>query len=290
MARAHANGIELEYDTFGSAGDPPLLLVMGLGAQLTAWPEDFCRQLADRGHLVIRYDNRDVGLSTKITDGPEPDVLAAMAGDVSSAGYTLEDMADDAAALLDALGIDRAHVVGASMGGMIAQTIAIRHPERVRSLCSIMSTTGAPEGLVPTPEALAVLLQPPATNREEAIERSVESSKVIGSTGFPLDEAQLRTRAAAAYDRCYEPMGVVRQLLAIQASGDRTAALQQLDVPTVVIHGSVDPLVPPLGGELTAKAIPGAQHVVIDGMGHDLPEGAWPVIVDAIVANAGSAR
>jgi len=289
MARAHANGIELEYETFGSVVDPPLLLVMGLGAQLTAWPDGFCQLLVDRGYRVVRYDNRDVGLSTKLTDAPEPDVLAALGGDLSSAGYTLEDMADDAAGLLDALGIDRAHVVGASMGGMIAQTIAIRHPARVRSLCSIMSATGSPESLAPTPEAMAVLMRPPGATREEAIERSVEASLVIGSTGFPVDVDVLRARAAAAYDRCYEPMGVVRQLLAIRASGDRTAALQQLDVPTVVIHGSVDPLVPPLGGELTAKAIPGAQHVVIEGMGHDLPEGAWPVIVDAIVANASSA-
>ena len=287
MARAQANGIELEHDSFGSPGDPPLLLVMGLGAQMTTWPEAFCQQLADRGYFVIRFDNRDVGLSTKLDDAPTPDLVAALGGDLSSASYSLEDMADDAAGLLDALGIASAHVVGASMGGMIAQTIAIRHPERVRTLASIMSTTGAPEGLVPAPEALEVLLRPPATTREEAVEASVAGSLVIGSTGFPVDEAELRRRAEAAYDRSYYPVGTARQLLAIQVSGDRTEALQQLDVPTVVIHGSIDPLVPPLGGELTAKAIPGAQHLVIEGMGHDLPEGAWPVVLDAIVANAG---
>jgi pimeloyl-ACP methyl ester carboxylesterase len=259
---------------------------MGLGSQLIAWPVPFCERLVDRGFFVIRFDNRDVGLSTKCTDGPPPDLFAAFTGDHSSASYTLEDMADDAVGLLDAIGVGSAHVVGVSMGGMIAQTIAIRHPARVRSLASIMSTTGAPEGLVPTGEALSALLRPPATTRDEAVAGSIEASHVIGSTGFALDEAWLRERAERAYDRCYDPAGTIRQLIAIQASGDRTAALQQLDVPTVVIHGSVDPLVPPMGGELTAKAIPGAHHVVVAGMGHDLPEGAWPVLIDAIVANA----
>lgn len=289
MTTAQANGIELEYDTFGDPTAPPLLLVMGLGAQMITWPEAFCEALVAAGFYVVRFDNRDCGLSTKITDGPEVDVLAALGGDFSSASYRLEDMADDAAGLLDALGIESAHVVGASMGGMIAQTIAIRHPERVRTLCSIMSTTGAPEGLVPTEEAMATLLRPPATDREGAIQASIEASLVIGSTAYPTPEAVLRARAERAYDRSYYPIGTVRQLVAIQASGDRTEALRQLDVPTVVIHGSIDPLVQPIGGELTAKAIPGAELLVIEGMGHDLPEAVWPQVIEAITTNAADA-
>jgi pimeloyl-ACP methyl ester carboxylesterase len=288
MPSTAANGITIEYDTIGEPSADPMLLVMGLGAQMISWPQGFCDALAARGFHVIRFDNRDVGLSSKIEDGPRPDVMAAFTGDVSSASYTLSDMAADATGLLDVLGIGAAHVVGASMGGMIAQTIAIEHPSRVRSLCSIMSTTGADE-VTPTEGAMTVLLRPPATERDQAIANSVEASKVIGSTGFDVPEELLRSRAAAAYDRCFYPIGIARQLVAVRASGDRTAALAGLDVPTVVVHGSVDPLVPPLGGELTAKAIPGAELVVVEGMGHDLPEGAWPVVVDAIARNAAKA-
>jgi pimeloyl-ACP methyl ester carboxylesterase len=280
-----ANGITIEYDTIGDAADPALLLVMGLGAQLTAWPDGFCKELAGRGFHVIRYDNRDTGLSSKITDGSAPDLGAALAGDTSSASYTLEDMSADGMGLLDALGVTDAHVVGASMGGMIAQTMAIRFPERVRTLCSIMSMTGDPAAEPPTDEAMAVLLRTPATTREAAIEASVEASKVIGSPAYPTDDAELRARAAAAYDRCFNPIGIARQLVAIQASGDRTAALATLDVPTVVIHGDGDPLVRPTGGEATAKAIPGAELVMIPGMGHDLPDALWSTIVDAVEAN-----
>jgi pimeloyl-ACP methyl ester carboxylesterase len=285
MPNAAANGITIEYDAIGDAADPALLLVMGLGAQLTAWPDGFCDRLAGRGFYVVRYDNRDVGLSSKITDGPRPNVVAAFAGDTSSASYTLEDMAADGMGLLDALGIDSAHVVGASMGGMIAQTMAIGHPARVLTLCSIMSTTGSPEAEPPTDEAMAVLLRTPATTRDAAIEASVAASKVIGSPTYPTDEAELRARAAAAYDRCFNPPGIARQLVAIQASGDRTEALRKLDVPTVVIHGDADPLVRPSGGELTAKAIPGAELVIVPGMGHDLPEPLWDQVVDTIVTN-----
>ena len=286
MPSTVANGITIEYLTTGDPGGEPLLLVMGLGAQLITWPDGFCEALAERGFHVIRFDNRDTGLSSKIEDGPRPDVLAAFAGDHSSASYTLSDMAADAVGLLDALGIDRAHVVGASMGGMIAQTIAIEHPRRVRSLCSIMSTTGDPAAGGPTPEAMAVLLRPPAQSRDEAIANSIEAGRVIGSTGFEVPEDALRARAEASYDRCFYPIGIARQLLAIQASGDRTAALADVATPTVVVHGAVDPLVPPAGGELTAKAIPGAELVMVEGMGHDLPEGAWPTVVEAIAANA----
>ena len=289
MPRATANGIELEYEVFGDEAAPPLLLVMGLGAQMIAWEDGFCTQLAGQGYRVIRFDNRDVGLSTK-TEGPLPDIMACLGGDASSATYTLDDMADDAVGLLDVLGIPAAHIVGASMGGMIVQTIAIRHPDRVLSLCSIMSSTGAPNVGAPTPDAMQELLRPVSTTKEEYLEASVRSSKVIGSTGFPFDEARARQRAELHYDRCYHPMGVARQLAAILAHGDRTEALGTVTVPTVVIHGDADPLVTPTGGEATAKAVPNAEHVVIEGMGHDLPEGAWPQLIDAITTNASSVR
>jgi pimeloyl-ACP methyl ester carboxylesterase len=287
MPNVPANGIDIEYDDFGDPSNPTLLLVMGLGAQMIVWDERFCQQLADRGFHVVRYDNRDVGLSTKLENAPVPDVVAAMGGDGSSAAYLLGDMADDGVGLLDTLGIDKAHIVGASMGGMIVQEMAIRHPDRVLSLCSIMSTTGSREVGQPTPDAMSQLLRPPPTTREDAIELSVEASRVIGATGFPLDEDRIRARAGEAWDRCHYPMGIARQLVAIMASGDRTEKLQRLDVPTLVIHGESDPLVTLSGGEATAKAVPGAELLVIPGMGHDMPEGAWPQIVDAIVANTG---
>jgi pimeloyl-ACP methyl ester carboxylesterase len=290
MATAQANGIELCYDTFGNRADPALLLVMGLGAQMILWNEEFCSQLAERGFFVIRFDNRDVGLSTKIEGGPAPDVQAAMNGDFSSVTYRLDDMADDAAGLLDALGIPAAHIVGASMGGMIVQAMAIRHPQKVLSVASIMSTTGNPNVGQPTPEAMGALLAPPPKTREEAIELAVKSQQVIGSTGFPFDEALAREYAAKAWDRCTYPVGMARQLVGIMASGDRTESLTGVTAPTVVIHGSADPLVPPGGGKATAEAIPGAKLVMVEGMGHDLPRGAWPQIVDAIVENAGRAR
>ena len=289
MPSASANGITIEFDTFGEQAAPALLLVMGLGAQMIAWPEDFCKALADEGFFVIRYDNRDVGLSTKIEGGPPPDVVAAMTGDASSAVYRLDDMAADGMGLLDALGIDEAHIVGASMGGMIVQTMAINHPDRVRSLCSIMSTTGNPSVGQASPAAMTMLLRPRPANREEAIEAAVEANKVIGSPGFPFEEDEARERAAEAFDRCFYPEGFARQLVAIIASGDRTEALGSVTVPTLVIHGTKDPLVTPSGGEATARAIPGATLLEIDGMGHDLPVGAWPQIIPAIAANAAKA-
>jgi pimeloyl-ACP methyl ester carboxylesterase len=283
MPRAKSNGIELEYETFGDAGDPALLLVMGLGAQMTAWDGAFCQRLASEGFHVIRYDNRDVGLSTR-TDGPAPDIAAVMGGDTSTATYRVDDMADDAAGLLDALGIEQAHVVGASMGGMIAQAIAIRHPKRTASLCSIMSTTGDRGVGAPTPEAMGALMRPPATTREEAIEGAVASGKILSPVHF--DEAKTRDRAGQTYDRAFYPTGMQRQLAAIMASADRTADLGKVSVPTLVIHGRPDPLVTLSGGEATAKAIPGADLLVLDEMGHDMPEPLWPVIVEAIVKNA----
>jgi len=284
MPNARANGIDLEYEEFGDPSKPTLLLVMGLGAQMIVWDERFCQLLADRGFHVIRYDNRDVGLSTKFDDAPAPDLAAAMGGDGSSAAYLLADMADDGIGLLDALGIDTAHIVGASMGGMIVQEMAIRHPEKVLSLCSIMSTTGDRAVGQPTPEAMGALMAPPPQTRDEALDLAVQAQKVIGGT-FPIDEAKVRERAGRSYDRMVNPMGMARQLVAIMASPDRTPKLQELDVPTLVIHGAVDPLVTPSGGEATAKAIPGAELLVFEGMGHDTPEQLWPQIVDAIVAN-----
>jgi len=286
MPSVRANGITIEYDTFGNAADPAVLLIMGLGAQMITWDEGLCQAIADRGYHVIRFDNRDVGLSEKIEGGPQPNVLAAMTGDTSSASYTLSDMAADAAALLTELGIDKAHIVGASMGGMIAQTLAIEHPDRVLTLCSIMSTTGNREVGQPHPEVIPLLLGPRPSSKEEAMDRAEEAVRAFGSKGLPVDWAKLRQRAGEAYDRCFYPIGFARQLLAIIASGDRTPRLADLDVPTVVIHGTDDTLVDPSGGNATASAIPNAELVRIEGMGHDLPDAAWPTIVDAIVRNA----
>lgn len=285
MPRAESNGIELEYDTFGDPGDPALLLIMGFSAQMIAWDEDFCRRIAGGGFHVIRFDNRDVGLSSRITDGPIPDLAKAMSGDPSSAAYTLDDMADDAAGLLDALGISTAHIVGASMGGMIAQLVATRHPGKTLTLCSLMSTTGNPGVGQSKPEAMAALLAPRPTTREEAVERGGEVGRIISSP-VHFDEAKARRRAGEAYDRANDPDGIARQLVAIMASPDRTDALGQVAVPTLVVHGAADPLVTVSGGEATAKAVPGADLLILDDMGHDLPEPLWPRIVDAISQNA----
>ena len=284
MPTAHVNGIDLGYVTEGDPSDQPLLLVMGLGAQLITWPQGFVDGLVERGFFVIRYDNRDCGLSTKLEGLPE--ITALFGGDTSSAPYRIEDMADDGAALLEELGVARAHVVGASMGGMITQALVIHHSERFLSACSIMSTTGDRMVGAPTGEAMTALLRPVATSRDEAIQASVEGSKVIGSRTYPVDDALLRQRAAAAYDRCYCPEGTARQLGAILASPDRTQALHDVRMPFLVIHGQDDPLVTVSGGEATAAAVPDAKLLVLPGMGHDLPEPLWGEILDAIAANA----
>ncbi len=286
---ASANGIDIAYETFGDATNPALLLVMGLGAQMIAWDEAFCARLASEDLHVIRFDNRDVGLSSKIEGGPMPDVARAMEGDHSTASYTLVDMAADAAGLLTELGIDRAHVVGASMGGMIVQQMAISHPGRLLSLCSIMSTTGNPEVGQGTPEAMALIVGPRPTTRDEVIEMGIASSRFLYGSGFAFDETKARARVEQAYDRAFYPVGFTRQIVGVRASGDRTEALGNVRVPTLVIHGAEDPLVTLSGGEATAAAIPGATLVTVPGMGHSVPEGAWPVIVDAIVANAARA-
>jgi pimeloyl-ACP methyl ester carboxylesterase len=276
------SGIRLAYERFGDPEKPPVLLVMGLGTQMLGWPDDFCSALVDRGLHVIRFDNRDIGLSTHLHDAPVPDVIAALQGDTSSASYTLSDMAADTVGLLDALGLDSVHVVGASLGGMIAQTIAIEHRDRVRSLTSMMSSTG--DGTVgqPTPEALGALLSPPAASREEAMDRAVAIFRVIGSPGFELDEPELRRRTGLGYDRAYDPAGVARQLVAVLASGDRTGRLRSVAAPTLVLHGADDPLVAVSGAKATAEAVPNAEFVVMDGWGHDLPRALWPEITARI--------
>jgi pimeloyl-ACP methyl ester carboxylesterase len=280
---AHVNGIDIEYVTSGNPADPALLLVMGLGAQLIAWPEAFVEQLTGRGFFTIRFDNRDSGLSTKFEG--RPDYMALFGGDRSSAPYRIEDMAEDAIALLTAIGLDRVHVVGVSMGGMITQAMVIAHPDRILSACSIMSTTGDVTVGAPTAEAVTALLRPPASHREEAIAASLEGSRVISSPGFPFDVDLMTRRAGAAYDRNYCPEGTGRQLAAILASSDRTEGLGRVKLPFLVIHGEEDPLVTVSGGKATAAAVPGSKLILIPGMGHDLPEAVWDQIIDAIVAN-----
>ena len=287
--RARAGDIELAYETIGNPDDPALLLVMGLGMQLIGWDLELCEQLASRGFRVIRFDNRDTGHSTKV-QAKVPNIVRAAAGARVNAPYLLTDMAADSFGLLDHLGVERAHVMGASMGGMIAQTMAIDRPERVASLVSIMSTTGQRRVGFPKLRALSVLLRRAPDTREAYIEHFVGVFRRIGSPGFEADEARVREQAAASFDRGVHPAGTGRQLAAVLASGDRTAQLRELRVPTVVIHGRADPLIPFRGGVATARAIPNAELVPIPGMGHDLPRPIWPQVVDAVVANARRAR
>ena len=288
MSRAMvATGMELEYDTFGDPTHPALLLVMGLGAQMILWDTRFCQLLADTGRYVIRFDNRDCGLSTKF-DGIDVDmnamIMAMLSGDASAlAGktpYQLSHMAADAVALLDHLNIVRAHIAGASMGGMIVQTMAIEHPDRVASLTSIMSQTGEPAYGHADPAAQAVLMRPPAADRNGHIASSVDAEVIMSKKYRNHD--QIRARAAESYDRSFYPQGTARQLAAIVASGSRADGLRQLNVPTVVIHGLDDTLINPTGGRRTAELIPGAVLVELEDMGHDLPEPLWPLIIDAM--------
>jgi pimeloyl-ACP methyl ester carboxylesterase len=270
MPAAAANGITIEYETFGDPGSPPVLLIMGLGGQLTAWDPAFCNALANAGFYVIGYDNRDVGRSTWFDDAGAPDLTELLTG-TATAAYSMSDMAADAAGLLDALGLASAHIVGVSMGGMIAQTFAIAYPERTLTLVSIMSTTGDTTVGQPSAEALAALTAPPPTTRDEVMDQAVKAWRLIGSPGFPFDEGAVRERAAADYDRGFHPSGTVRQLAAIIFQPDRTSSLAGVGVPALVIHGEADPLVDPSGGKATAAAIPGARLKLIPGMGHDLP-------------------
>jgi pimeloyl-ACP methyl ester carboxylesterase len=278
--------LELCYETFGVRSDPAVLLIMGLATQMIAWRDEFCAGLAARGFFVIRFDNRDVGRSTRLDHLPVPTRWQLIRRDKGAASYTLEEMAGDAVGLLDHLEIERAQIVGASMGGMIAQTLAATHPDRTSSLVSIMSNTGARLSGQPRIRAAKALLGVPPADRDGYVEQMVETFTLIGSPGFKRDDAELREFAQTAFDRGRNPAAGARQLAAIIASGDRASLLRRITAPTLVIHGSADPLVRPSGGRATAKAISGARLVEIPGMGHDLPRDAWPQIIDAIVDNA----
>jgi pimeloyl-ACP methyl ester carboxylesterase len=281
---APVNGIEIAYQEIGDPGGEPLLLIMGLAVQMVGWDEEFCAMLAERGFRVIRFDNRDIGHSTLLDEAGVANRLDALFGRRSTAPYLLRDMAADVEGLMDHLGIDAAHLVGASMGGMIAQTMAIHQPQRVRSLVSMMSTTGNRWLGRPSWRAFGVLMASQPQQREAAIEQAVRTFKTIGSPGYPMDEEHFRGVAALSYDRSHSRAGVSRQLHAITASGDRTRDLGKLRLPVTVIHGAADPLIRPSAGRATAKAIPGAHLCIIDGMGHDLPRPLWPTIIDQIVA------
>ena len=294
MPKAKANNIELEYETYGDPSGKPFLLVMGLGAQMIRWDVGLIEEIVKHGFYVIIFDNRDIGLSTKFEDAGTPNVMkaigAAMKREKVESPYLLKDMADDAVGLLDALGIEKAHICGASMGGMIVQEIAINHPSRVLSLTSIMSTTGDPNLPQANPKAMKILMTPAPTERSASIDFGVEAGRLLYGSGFPFDEEKARKEVAKSYDRSFYPQGMSRQLIAILASGDRTEKLASVKVPTLVIHGKDDPLVPHEGGIATAKAIPGAELLLIDGMGHSSPPETWPQTVDAIVANTEKAN
>jgi pimeloyl-ACP methyl ester carboxylesterase len=283
---APANGLELCYQEMGDPDGQPLILVMGLATQMIAWDQEFCSLLADRGYRVVRFDNRDIGRSTKLKDAGLPDRVDMLLGRKGSAPYLLSDMADDTVGLMDHLGIDAAHVVGASMGGMIAQTLAIQHQPRLRSMVSIMSTTGNRRSGQPSLKVYGVLLGSPPLTRDQVIDRSVKTFRVIGSPGFPFEEEHICELAGLSYDRGHSAAGVARQLHAITASGDRTKNLRNVQIPCAVIHGTRDPLVKPSGGKATARAIPGARLMMVDGMGHDLPRDLWPTFAEAIDTNA----
>jgi pimeloyl-ACP methyl ester carboxylesterase len=290
MSRVTANGIQIEYEAFGKPSGRPLLLIIGLGGQMIHWDDELCKDLAERGHYVIRFDNRDVGLSTKFDEAGVPNLIEIfgkiMQGEKITPPYTLNDMADDAVGLLEALGIHKAHICGMSMGGMIAQTIAIRYPSRVLSLISIYATTGNPKVPPPKPEVVGMLITPPPGEREANIQHMLRVFRTITGPGFPLDETWTRKIMAESFDRCFYPQGMVRQLVAILTQPSRVTALASVKAPTLVVHGTEDPLVSVEGGRDTAKAIPGAQLMLIEGMGHDLPHGgAWPRMVEVIATH-----
>lgn len=284
---AGVNGLTLAYETIGDRGGRPLLLVNGLGSQMYGWHDEFCGRLAGRGFRVVRFDNRDVGESTHFSEYGLPDIPGFLRGTagVSPPPYLLGDMADDAAALMDSLGMAPAHVMGMSMGGMIVQALVIAHPAKVRSITSIMSTPSRSVGQS-TPEARAALMAPRPPDREAAIDQTVSTFRVIGSPGFEFDEPWRRSVATKSLDRDPDPYGRVRQLFAIMNSPDRDAGLAGVAVPALVVHGAADPLVQPSGGRATAEAIPGAELLMIAGMGHDLPREVWDRVIDRVVALA----
>jgi pimeloyl-ACP methyl ester carboxylesterase len=289
---AKVGNVELCYETFGDPGGEPLLLIMGLGTQMIAWHEEFCGQLAERGFYVIRYDNRDIGRSTRFDSFPPPRTTELLTQRPKRLAYTLRDMADDAAGLLEVLEIESAHVVAASMGGMIGQLLAIHHPERVRSFVSIMSTTGSRWVGQPAAAVYPFFLKPMPKGKDAYIERGLKLWGVIASPGFPRDEGELRDLLSRGYDRGLSPAGTMRQLGAIVGSGNRSRDLARIKAPTLVIHGTKDKMIRTSGGKATAKAIPGAELELIEGMGHDMPRGVWPRLIDGIertAARAGAA-
>ena len=294
MPYASINGLRLAYETFGDDAGRPLLLIMGLASQMLLWDEDFCDLLAERGHFVVRFDNRDVGLSSRCSHLGRPSLWRALwnarRGQPVAAAYTLDDMAEDAMGLLAELGLERAHLMGASMGGMIAQAAAIRYPERVMSLVSFMSSSGNPRLPGPTWRATKVLLRRPPRDKQAFIEYSVKLWRTIGSPGYPFDEERIRRRSARVFDRGLAGHGARRQMVALVAHGDRRPRLAGLSLPSLVIHGQSDPLVPVEAGIDTAAAIPGAELMLLDGVGHTLPREVWPGVIDAVSALTEKAR
>ncbi len=281
MRTVHANGVELAYDVHGERDGVPLLLICGLGMQLVGWPDDLISALVRRGYQVVRFDNRDTGRSTDLAAAGRPDLRAVLAG-TAAAPYSVADLAADAAGLIEALGWRSAHVLGRSMGGMVAQTLALTAPERVRSLISVSSDTGDRAVARPTITAGSLLLNTAATTREEYVERAEQMFTLVASVQFPPDTAWIRQRAGLAWDRGPNPAGVLRQAAAILAAPDRTAALATLEVPSLIVHGTADPLVPVAAGRLAAAAIPTAELLEIEGMGHDLPRAVWERILDKV--------
>ncbi len=273
--------IDLAYERIGHPLDPAVLLIMGGGAQLTSWPDAFCAELVGRGLQIIRFDNRDAGHSTHLGELPMPDLAAAGAQEIDFVPYTLSDLAADTVGLLDALGLADAHLVGSSLGAMIAQTAAIEHPHRVRSLTSMMATTGDPSVGQPNPMVIGGLGTPPP-DRAGFVDWQVRATRTVGSPGFPFDERDVAERAARTFDRGYDLAGMIRQSIAVLASGDRTAQLREVRVPTLVIHGTADPMCDVSGGRATAAAVAGAELAVFEGMGHSLPRGLWPAFADRI--------
>ena len=283
---AEANGLTLCYQTFGAPSDPALVLIMGLGAQMVWWEVDLCERLAAQGYWVVRFDNRDIGKSSYIS-APPPDLVRVFAGlEALKAPYTLDDMARDTVGLMDALHIDKAHIVGASMGGMIAQIVAIQHPERVRTLTSIMSTTGERGLPGPKPEVWAAMTAPPPLTVDAYIEANVRMAELLRGYSDAGEDADARARAARAAARGLNPPGGVRQMAAVGAAGSRKEALAKVKAPTLVIHGVDDPLVPVEGGKATAQAIPGAKLTLLERMGHTLPRALWPTLIEAIATHA----
>jgi pimeloyl-ACP methyl ester carboxylesterase len=295
MPKASANGLELEYETFGSASDPAILLIMGLGMQMIAWPQPFCEELAAKGFHVIRYDNRDTGFSTKFEGVKAPGLPSLLIRSLLHlpirVPYTLHHMAEDATGLLDALDISAAHIVGASMGGMIAQNLAACFPERVLTLTSIMSTSGhrSLPGADPLVSRHLFRSRPINADREAVIAHNMRTLELIGSPAYPIDEETRREMTSLSFDRCYYPAGFTRHVAAIVQDGDRRQRLGMISAPTLVIHGREDRLVPLAGGIDTAEHVPGAQLEIIDGMGHNLPAGLWPKLIDMITGHAGRA-